>query len=89
MMDVVAAFGGGEARQTRTEERPERHEKRSRQLTTVTAGELAHSKPVFLPEGRGVLFYVFTGDRATAQVAVYNLATGERKPKSIEREMPS
>ena len=24
MMDVVAAFGGGEARQTRTEERPER-----------------------------------------------------------------
>ena len=27
MMDVVAAFGGGEARQTRTEERPERVER--------------------------------------------------------------
>ena len=27
MMDVVAAFGGGEARQTRPEERPERVER--------------------------------------------------------------
>ena len=50
------------------------------QLTTVTEGELAHSKPAFLPDRRGVLFYVWTADRATAQVAVYDFDTETRKP---------
>ena len=49
------------------------------QLTTRTEGELAHGKPVFLPDGRAALFYVWTGDRSTAQVAVYDFDAGERK----------
>ena len=49
------------------------------QLTTLAEGELGHHYPEFLPNGRAVLFYVRTGQRDRAQVAVYDFDRGERQ----------
>ncbi len=48
-------------------------------LTTLSEGEQGHWLPRFLPSGRAVLFFIQTGDRATAQVGVYDFDTGERR----------
>ena len=48
-------------------------------LTTTTEGEIFHNRPKFLPDGRGILFYVWTGELGAAQVAVYDFKTGERR----------
>ena len=42
----------------------------STRLTTVTEGEVSHFFPQWVPNGRAVLFEIWTGDRETAQVAV-------------------
>ena len=47
-------------------------------LTIPTDAEVGHYFPRFLPSGRAVLFYVWTGDEADAQVAVYDFETGQR-----------
>ena len=47
-------------------------------MTTVRDGEEGHRTPSFLPGGRTVLFSIWTGDRETSQVAVYDFDTGER-----------
>ena len=51
-------------------------------LTTVTDGELFHGNPVSLPDGRRGVVLRVDRDRATAQVAVYDFASGERKGAS-------
>ena len=48
------------------------------QLTTLTEGEIGHYRPQFLPNGRGVLFYVWAGYESESQVAVYDVDTGQR-----------
>ena len=48
-------------------------------LTTVAEGEVAHYNPQLLPSGRAVIFCVWTGDRDTSQVAVYDLDADQRK----------
>ena len=48
-------------------------------LTSVAEGEEAHFFPRFLPDGRAVLFEIWTGDRETAQVAPYDVETGESR----------
>jgi hypothetical protein len=47
-------------------------------LTTLAEEEFAHGVPVILPNGRGVLFTVYTADPATSRVAVYNFDTGQQ-----------
>jgi hypothetical protein len=47
-------------------------------LTTLTDGELGHTQPAFLPNGRGLLFQVTDATRANSQVAVYDFETDER-----------
>ena len=49
------------------------------QVTMVTDDERGHFGPQFLPSGRAVLFYIWRGDRDTAQVAVYDFDSGERQ----------
>ena len=48
-------------------------------LTTLGEGEIAHVRPWFLPSGRAVLFFVSTGQRDEAQVAVYDFDTGRHR----------
>ena len=51
------------------------------QLTTVADQELAHiAPPRFLPNGRAVLFTIWSGVRNASQVAVYDLDSGQRRP---------
>ena len=51
----------------------------STQLTMVSEGELGHYNPKFLPSGQAVLFFIWTGDRDTSQLAVYDFDTGEHR----------
>ena len=46
-------------------------------LTQVGAEGESHRWPSVLPNGRGVLFTVWSGDRDTARIAVLSLETGE------------
>jgi hypothetical protein len=48
-------------------------------LTTLGKGEVGHYGPNFLPNGRAVIFYIFTGSRDTSQVAVYDFNTGKQR----------
>ena len=48
-------------------------------LTSLADGEEGHWLPRFLPSGRAVVFFIQTGDRDTAQVAVYDFNTGMRQ----------
>ena len=48
-------------------------------LTSLAEGEEGHWLPRFLPSGRAVVFFIQTGDRNTAQVAVYDFNTGMRR----------
>jgi serine/threonine-protein kinase len=47
------------------------------QVTTLRAGELLHSRPQLLPEGRGLVFTVATGGLEATQVAIYSTGTEE------------
>jgi serine/threonine-protein kinase len=51
-------------------------------LTTPNAGEgeLLHSRPSILPDGRGVLFTIISGNLDDTQVAVFSSADGEITP---------
>ena len=46
-------------------------------LTTLAEGERGHYLPMFLPNGRAVLFFAWSG-AGTGQVAVYDFETGQR-----------
>ena len=48
-------------------------------VTTVEEGESRHDEPAFLPAGQGVLFHVWSESMTTAQLAVVDLRTGERR----------
>jgi len=48
-------------------------------VTTLQTGEIYHDEPSFLPGGDAVLFTIWSGSLATAQVAVVSLETGEIK----------
>ena len=51
----------------------------ARTVTTVKKGEVGHWLPSFLPGGHAVVFYVFTGDRSTGKVGLYDFNSGMRK----------
>jgi len=51
-----------------------------RLITTLLAGEQAHSFPEFLPDGRAVLFTRRRSGGTGSQVAVYSLESGESWP---------
>lgn len=48
-------------------------------VTSLKEGEVGHWLPNFLPGGKAVVFYVFTGDRSTGQVGLYDFDSGTRK----------
>ena len=48
-------------------------------VTTVEEGESRHDEPAFLPNGRTVLFHVWSESLSTAQLAAVDLQTGERR----------
>ena len=48
-------------------------------LTSLEDGEVGHWLPSFLSGGHAVLFYVFTGDRSTGQLALYDFNSGTRR----------
>ena len=49
-------------------------------LTTLAEGEFFHAATEFLPNGRAVLFYTWTGQQlGTGQVEVYDFETGQRE----------
>ena len=50
-----------------------------RQLTTLAAGEVAHFFPEFLPNDRAVLFEIWTGERESSQIAVYDSDVTEHR----------
>ena len=55
-------------------------------LTTVNSenGEMDHLWPDMTPDGRAVLFTVWSGSVETAQIAVVSLATGEQTTLTVE-----
>ena len=58
-------------------------------LTTLADGEVLHTQPWFLPNGRAVLFQLIGGGES--QVAVYSFDTGEHQvllPGSVPRYLP-
>ena len=47
-------------------------------LATLAEGELGHNAPSLLPNGHAVLFYAWSANAETNQVAVYDFDTGAR-----------
>ena len=48
-------------------------------LTTVSEEEEGHWLPRFLPTGRGILFFIQTGDRDTGRIGVYDFDASARR----------
>ncbi len=57
-------------------------------LTTLTEGELAHWRPDILPDGAAAVFTVWSGSLEAAQLAVVELATGERRMLGVGGTYP-
>ena len=51
----------------------------SEPVTAIEEGEERHDGPAFLPNGKAVLFHVWSGSLDTAQLAAVSLQTGERR----------